>query len=1050
MRPLTSAFLLFVSTALFGQERISVVIELQSPPAVESYLAALSAKSTASGLRAAVTAARNQLAVVEAEQQSVVARVNAIPSSVVLFRLQRLFNGIAVDVDASQLEAIRRLPGVKSVQPLPIAQRANTSSVPLIGGPDVWRALAPNGATGKNVKVGVVDTGLDYIHKDFGGNGDYTGKTFTGSTFPTTDKVPGGTDLAGDAYDAGSSDAATRTPHPDGDPMDCEGHGSHVAGTIGGLGVKKDGTTYGGPYNVVFDPSIFSIGPGVAPEAKLFPIRIFGCTGSTGLIAPALEWALDPNKDGDFADHMDVVNMSLGSSFGSKSNVNTIAADNLAKVGCVVVASAGNDGDVYYVVSQPSTGDHVISVAASVDALEPADGMQITAPAAIASTYTAHHSVNFDWFNKPPVSGTVARPATVLSGCSAFPASDKTLITGKIALLDWTDNDCGSATRVGNANTAGAIGVILRHTRDDLDIAIAGATTIPSTLVQKSTGDLILARLGSSTVTAAFNADEIGAMPILTAANVDLLSSFSSRGPRLEDNALKPEITAPGQSIWSVRAKSGFRGTSMSGTSMAAPHVTGSMALLKQLHPDWSADELRALAMSTASHDLFTGTSRSGNRYGVGRVGAGRIDVASASRTNTILTVSGEAPGVIGASFGAPDVSSTFSATKSVVILNKGSGTVTTYRVTYDPAVSQPGVTFTVPDSVTVPANGSATFTLRMDANAAQMRHHRDASLTATQLNTTRSWISEASGWVTLTASGQETLRLPVFAAPRVASAMSTTNTTFPDATGTFQMALKGTSLNTGNGTDDENAAVAAFELSNVGTRNPTLAGQLNIEYTGIGSNFATTKSVPNSTIYFAIATFGPWTSPVQTPLRIDIDTNGDGVDDFRVTTTDLGTFQATSFTDVFVTQLCTVAGTNCKAIARDVADPAVADMVLFNTNVMVLPVSAADLGLSATKSSISYRVRIGSSVTTPIDAVPRQTYDVAKPGMSFSAARTAAFGFADNPQNTIAVAYDKTAFTAAKSRGILLLHFHNENGKHEEVLTPSGVPPPRHRASTH
>ncbi len=1050
MRQLAWSFLLLVSSAVFAQERISVVIELQSPPAVESYLSALSSKSTASGLRAAVTAARNQLAVVEAEQQSVVARVNAVPSAVVLFRLQRLFNGIAVDVDASQLDAIRQLPGVKSVQPLPIAQRANTSSVPLIGGPDVWRALAPNGATGKNVKVGVLDTGLDYIHKDFGGNGDYSGKTFTGASFPTTDKVPGGTDLAGDDYDAGSSDSAKRTPHPDGDPMDCEGHGSHVAGTIAGLGVKKDGTTFTGSYTGAFDSSIFAIGPGVAPEAKLFPVRIFGCGGSTGLIVAGLEWALDPNKDGDFTDHMDVVNMSLGSSFGSKSNLNTIAADNLAKVGCVVVASAGNDGDVYYVVSQPSTGDHVISVASSVDALEPADAMRITAPAAIATTYLAHHSVNFDWFNKPSVSGVVARPATVLSGCSAFPTSDKNLITGKIALLDWTDNDCGSATRVGNANTAGAIGVILRHTKDDLDLAIAGATSIPSTLVQKSTGDLILANLGPAGVTAAFNPDEIGAMPVLNAANVDLLSSFSSRGPRLEDNGLKPEITAPGQSIWSVRALSGFRGTSMSGTSMAAPHVTGAMALLKQLHPDWSADELRALAMSTASHDLFTGASRSGNRFGVSRIGAGRIDVASASRTKTIVTVGGEAPGVIGASFGAPDVSTTFSASKSVVILNKGSGTITTYRVAYDPAVTQPGVTFTVPDSVTVPASGSATFTIRMDAIASQMRHHRDASLTTTQLNATRSWISEASGWVTLTAAGQETLRLPVFAAPRVASAMSTTSTTFPDATGTFQMALKGTSLNTGNGTDDENAAVAAFELSNIGTRNPTLPGQLNIEYTGIGSNFAATKSVPSSTIYFGVATFGPWTSPVQTGLRIDIDTNGDGVDDFRVSTTDLGTFQATSFADVFVMQLCTAAGTNCKALFRDVANPAVGDMVLFNTNVMVLPVSAADLGLTATSSSFTYRVRIGSSITNPTDAVPRQTYDVAKPGMSFSSARAGAFGFADNPQNTIAVAYDKTAFTAAKSRGILLLHFHNENGKHEEVVTAGAVPPPRHRASLH
>ena len=148
--------------------------------------------------------------------------------------------------------------------------------------------------------------------------------------------------------------------------------------------------------------------------------------------------------------------MSLGSDFGSSSNVNTIAADNLAKAGCVVVASAGNSGDTYYITGSPATGNHVLSVASSVDALEPADALQVTAPSAIAKGYTAHHSVNFDFLNKPAVSGTVARPATQLTGCAAFPPSDGTLITGKIALLDWTDNECGSVTRVGNAFTAGA------------------------------------------------------------------------------------------------------------------------------------------------------------------------------------------------------------------------------------------------------------------------------------------------------------------------------------------------------------------------------------------------------------------------------------------------------------------------------------------------------------------------------------------------------------------------------------------------------------------
>src|SRR5205085_9329034 len=108
------------------------------------------------------------------------------------------------------------------------------------------------------------------------------------------------------------------------------------------------------------------------------------------------------------------------------------------------------------------------------------------------------------------------------------------------------------------------------------------------------------------------------------------------------------------------------------GTSMAAPHVTGAMALLRQIHPDWTGDELKALAMSTATHDLFTGPNHSGSRYAVSRIGAGRIDVANASRhLGFVSTAQGEAAlGVVGVSFGAPDVVGSYTASRAVVVLN--------------------------------------------------------------------------------------------------------------------------------------------------------------------------------------------------------------------------------------------------------------------------------------------------------------------------------------------------------------------------------------------
>src|SRR5260370_41283224 len=124
--------------------------------------------------------------------------------------------------------------------------------------------------------------------------------------FPTA-KVVGGTDFAGDDYPGGN------TPKPDPNPTDCNGHGTHVAGTAAGFGVKTDGTTFTGPYSPSTPFSSLRIGPGVAPDALLFAIRVFGCAGSTALVPQAIEHAMDPSGKGDFSDHLDVIHMSPGS-----------------------------------------------------------------------------------------------------------------------------------------------------------------------------------------------------------------------------------------------------------------------------------------------------------------------------------------------------------------------------------------------------------------------------------------------------------------------------------------------------------------------------------------------------------------------------------------------------------------------------------------------------------------------------------------------------------------------------------------------------------------
>jgi hypothetical protein len=124
--------------------------------------------------------------------------------------------------------------------------------------------------------------------------------------------------------------------------------------------------------------------PGAAPGASLFALRVFGCGGSTGLTAQAIEYAVDPNGDGDFGDRLDVINMSLGSNFGTPSNPSVIASNNAALAGVIVVASAGNAGDTYFITGAPGSAERALSVAASVDSGQLAVVVRVNAPASIA------------------------------------------------------------------------------------------------------------------------------------------------------------------------------------------------------------------------------------------------------------------------------------------------------------------------------------------------------------------------------------------------------------------------------------------------------------------------------------------------------------------------------------------------------------------------------------------------------------------------------------------------------------------------------------------
>jgi hypothetical protein len=121
--------------------------------------------------------------------------------------------------------------------------------------------------------------------------------------------------------------------------------GSVAALDLGAL--NGDGTSFAGPYTGSLNTAAMGIGPGVAPEAGIYALRVFGCAGSTALTVAAINWATDPNRDGDPSDHVDVINMSLGSSYGTPDDPSAAASNIAAGLGVLVAKHGPRGASVY-------------------------------------------------------------------------------------------------------------------------------------------------------------------------------------------------------------------------------------------------------------------------------------------------------------------------------------------------------------------------------------------------------------------------------------------------------------------------------------------------------------------------------------------------------------------------------------------------------------------------------------------------------------------------------------------------------------------------------
>jgi minor extracellular serine protease Vpr len=246
---------------------IEVFVRLDEPAVAE-----LNAQSMeATGQFATPDAQKSQAARVSAQQNAFKPTLQSMGARILA--AQRVgANGFRVLVRPAEISSLRTMPGVRSVGRVEKHKLDLVDSVPWIGAPAVWNTVGK----GKGVKVGIIDTGIDYTHAAFGGPGtpaDYTANNpsvVEPGSFPLPgNAVRGGIDLAGADYNA---DDPTTSPVPDNDPLDGNGHGTHVAATAAGRGVPG------------------SVGVGVAPEASLYAIKVFGDHGRRNRMGHGSEW----------------------------------------------------------------------------------------------------------------------------------------------------------------------------------------------------------------------------------------------------------------------------------------------------------------------------------------------------------------------------------------------------------------------------------------------------------------------------------------------------------------------------------------------------------------------------------------------------------------------------------------------------------------------------------------------------------------------------------------------------------------------------------------
>ncbi|MDB6042139.1 MAG: hypothetical protein JWM63_690 [Gammaproteobacteria bacterium] len=958
-------------------ERVTVVVQMSDEPVATARARSPDHKISQALHESIAAAIAQQHASIEPEIEGRGGRV--------LARFHDALNGVKIQIDADQVESLKSAPGVVNVLGVRKYQPNNSESVPFLGTPQVWQGTP--GFRGEGIKIAVIDTGIDYTHANFGGPGTVAAfkAAKAASTLPAdpqyfgpkAPKVKGGIDLVGDAYDA---NVPTSVPAPDPNPLDCNGHGSHTSGTAAGFGVGADGTTYKGPYNAAAYSQKFNIGPGVAPKADLYAVRVFGCTGSTNVVVDAIDWAMHND--------MDVISMSLGSDFGTAQDSDAIASSNATKAGVIVVAAAGNAGPAPYIASTPGDSAEAISVAA-IDSHTSFPGALVTLNDGTLELQNSNGA--------SPLPGAV--PVAVLrtaTGALSLGCNDSEYANVAGKLVVTLRGNCARVARATMGQAHGAAGVVMVNSSGGyppfegpipgVSIPFFGALATDA------------AKLGAATQATSFAANTIANPTFRTAA------SFSSGGPRFNDSILKPNVSGPGVSIFSTASGTGNGGLYESGTSMATPHVAGVAALATQAHPHWSEAELSAAVVETADPTQLTD-------YTVSLEGSGLVQPLGATRTQAVVLA--DTPGGEHAiSFGFEESLQNYHAERNVVVRNLGNSTIV-FNVATTQDSATPHTIHLSQTSVTVRPHSESELEVSLSVPAATVGATHDAS--------GNDLFAEVAGHLTFTPTssgmnGGVTLNVPYYQVPRVRSDVFATlaghlNASHPKAKVALANVLGAI---TGNGD------FYAWGLS--GTRQ----GVTNFDTRAVGVQSIVAADGSDSTLVFAVNTFERFSAPSPAEFDILVDVNGDGVPDFDVVGIDFGILSTGLFSGQYISAVVNLA--TGKVIPEFLADAPT------DGSTVLLPVSASDLGITPKNPRFAYTAQ----TTNLLDGTTGHLPGAAKFNAFTPAISNAMFvPVARNKVALTPVSIDPAEFAKTPALGLMVIVQDNPSGERQASLLP-------------